>query len=490
MGLLARFQEWRSSSQTRKAGTDIKLPTRQAGKVRSATSTSGDRGQDIANPKARFIEELSEVLRKRGDATSILRALASDDGLLSNAVYSIVQIANSGYKVIAYDHASSAASYDGTMAAQHVMARMDTLNDYTKGFNHKRTIQAIVESLLRETALTGGCAQELVLDSFTLPERLQVVAYNTLVKKANGLGGWYPVQRQPNTPEVELNIPTFFVGESNLEAEDPYAYSMFRAGLAQSFMMQEFMEDTRRAVRKSGHSRLTAKLIAEQVKASAPLSIQNDPAKLANYMTTVKEEVERALAGIEPDDAVVSYDSVEFDTHVDGSSKSDYAPLLKFIANLTGSSIKTPSSISGLRSEGSQSLSNAETLVYLKVAKSLQKPVEDIMSRALTLAVRLYGLPVYVKFKMNDIDLRPDSELESYKTAKQNRLLSLLSYGIQDDVSVRVDLGIPISEDMAYLQGTGFFDKTLKPDDPDRKDAMGKDLSPGTPTNAGGRDNE
>ena len=74
MGLLSRFQEWRLSSQTRKAGTDIKLPTRQAGKVRSATSTSGDRGQDIANPKARFIEELSDVLRKRGDATSILRA--------------------------------------------------------------------------------------------------------------------------------------------------------------------------------------------------------------------------------------------------------------------------------------------------------------------------------------------------------------------------------------------------------------------------------
>lgn len=490
MGLFARLQEWRSSSQTRTAGTDIKLPRRQAGKVRSATSTAGERGQDVQNPKQQFIEELSEVLRKRGDATQILRTLASDDGLLSNAVYSVVQIANSGYKVIAYDQATGRASYDGTMAAQHVMIRMDTLNDYTKGFNRKRTMQATVESLIREVALTGGCAQELVLDSYFLPDRLQMVAYNTLIKKADGQGGWYPVQRMANTPEVELNIPNFFVGESNLEAEDPYAYSMFRAGLAQSFMMQEFMEDTRRAVRKSGHSRLTAKLIAEQVAASAPDSIKNDSNKLASYMEDVKADVERALANIEPDEAVVSYDSVEFENHSNESSKADYAPLLKFIANLTGSSIKTPSSISGLRSEGSQSLSNAETLTYLKIAKSLQKPVEDVMSRALTLATRLYGLPVYVKFQMKDIDLRPDSELESYKTAKQNRLLTLLSYGIQDDVSVRVDLDVPISEDMPVLQGTGFFENSLPVADAERNDAMGKDLSPGTPENAGGRDNE
>lgn len=467
----------------------IILPSKLAGKVRSATGYKGDRGVDIENPYERFIEELSKTVRKRGDATEIIRALASDDGMMSTAVYSMVQIANTKYYVVGYDSQTNGPSIDATLMAQWQMSLMDTLSDYSKGYNSKRTMRATVESLIREVALTGACAQELVLDEYQLPSYIQPVAYDTLIKRSDGKGGYYPTQKAEGSEPIELNIPNFFISESNLEAESAYSISLFRAGLRQNFMLQEFLEDTRRGVRKTGHSRLVAKLIAEQIAEAAPPEVKRDPKKLAAFMLAAKSGVEEALKDIEPEDAVVSFDSVEFSVEDIGASKSDYAPLLKLLANISGSSMKTPSSISGLRADGSQSLSNAETLTYLKIAKSLTGPVEDVMSRAMTLAVRLHGIDGYVKFYMRDIDLRPEAELEAYKSARQNRILQQLSLGLIDDVYARCRLDIPVLQGMTMLQGTGFLEKSNESGAPvDRKDAMGKDLNPGTPTKSGGAD--
>lgn len=478
----------RSSRGTGKA-RQLQLPNKLASKVRSASGYEGDRGTDIANPYERFVEELSRVVRKRGDATEIIRALAADDGMMSTAVYSMVQIANTKFYVVGYDSQTNAPSLDATLLAQWQMSLMDTLSDYTKGYNMKRSMRAVVETLLREVALTGACAQELVLDKYQLPNYIQPVAYNTITKRSNGRGGYYPAQDAEGSEQIELNIPNFFIAESNLEAESAYAYSLFRAGLRQNFMLQEFLEDTRRGVRKTGHSRLVAKLIAEQIAAAAPPDVRRDPKKLANFMLQAKSGVEEALQGIEPEDAVVSFDSVEFKVEDIGASKSDYAPLLKLLANISGSSMKTPSSISGLRADGSQSLSNAETLTYLKIAKSLTGPVEDVMSRALTLAIRLHGIDGYVKFNMREIDLRPESELEAYKSARQNRILQQLSLGLIDDVYARCHLDLPVLQGMQMLSGTNFLDKSGDSAAPvDRKDAMGKDLNPGTPTKSGGAD--
>lgn len=474
-----------SSGKTRQ----VQLPKgKLASRVRSASGYEGDRGSDIENQYSRFVEELSNVVRKRGDATEIIRALASDDGMMSTAVYSMTQIANTKYYVVGYDSQSNGPSLDATLMAQWVMSLMDTLNDYSKGYNMKRSVRAVVETLIREVAVSGACSAELVLDEYSLPSYLQPVAYDTLTKRSNGRGGYYPVQKPEGSEEVELNIPNFFIGESNLEASSAYAVSLFRAGLRQSFMLQEFLEDTRRGVRKTGHSRLVAKLITEQIAASAPQDVRNDPKKLADYLLQAKEGVESALAGIEPEDAVVSFDSVEFSVEDIGAAKSDYAPLLKLLSNITGSSMKTPSSISGLRADGSQSLSNAETLTYLKIAKSLTLPVEEVMSRVLTLAVRLHGIDGYVKFYMREIDLRPESELEAYKSARQNRILQQLSLGLIDDVYARCRLDLPVLHGMPILSGTNFLSKDDQSAPVDRKDAMGKDLNPGTPTKSGGAD--
>jgi len=159
---------------------------------------------------------------------------------------------------------------------------------------------------------------------------------------------------------------------------------------------------------------------------------------------------------VAPEDAIVAYDSADFETQDIGGRKADYTPLLTSLGNMEATGLKTPPSVLGMRSQGSQSVSNAETLIFLKTAKALQTTVAAVMSRGLTTAARLYGSDVYIKFEFNDIDLRPAAELEAFNTMKETRMLNRLSLGLITDAQFRYEQGIPYNPAAPKLSGTNF----------------------------------
>jgi len=105
-------------------------------------------------------------------------------------------------------------------------------------------------------------------------------------------------------------------------------------------------------------------------------------------------------------------------------------------------------------------MASAETLLFMKNAEgSVQKKLNEMWSRVLTLAVRLFGQDVYVEFKYDSIDLRPDSELEAYKAMRQERTLALLSLGfISDDEASLTLTGSMTPAGFKSLSGTGFHE--------------------------------
>jgi hypothetical protein len=116
------------------------------------------------------------------------------------------------------------------------------------------------------------------------------------------------------------------------------------------------------------------------------------------------------------------------------------------------------------------------------------------MSRALTLAVRLYGADVYVKFRFDPIDLRPESELEAFRVLRQSRVLELLSLGFLTDQEAAEELGTgPRGPNAPELSGTMFkeksgtgFQNSSDPEPTPNDDPMGRSLQPDTPSKAGG----
>jgi hypothetical protein len=458
-----------------------------AGKARAKRPGSDiEKGQSIRNVLNSYSALSIAQVRTRSDVHEIIRTLMQEEGLFSSAANAMVALsAGSGYKIAGYrDDGTMDASVMG--AAYDIVDGFDTTHDYTDGFNDKHSLQSLISTAMLDVISSGGCGAELVLDKEFGPNRLVPVAYSSITWESDGKGGRYPTQ---DGGDIKLDLPTVFIAEHNRHADDAYAVSMMRSGIAQTFNYNEFLEDTHRAVNRTGHSRQITTIDYEAVRQMAPPEVQNDPEKMAEFFNAVKSRIEEALRDLEPEDALVSYNSVTHKLEDMGGSKADYSALLTTLGNLLGVSLKTPASVSGLRASGTQALSNAETLIYLKIVESTHPVIEDIISRALTLAVRLIGVDGFVRFKMNPVNLRPEEELEAYKTTKQRRVLELLSYGLINDAEAYFELGIRPQGAVAELAGTNFYGKNTNPvEEGERTSSAGRSLNPDTPSTSGGDD--
>lgn len=474
-------------SRYNRVGSDVVLPrSNVAGKARAKRPGSDlDRGQTIRNEHSQYIQQTIDQIRNRAEVSDLIRTLLREEGIFSAAGNAMVSLAsNSGYRLAGYD--SSGTMDLEVMGIGYVLLdRLNTHHDYSLGYNDKAGVESLLATLTLDAVSSGGCGVELVLNPDFSPYRLVPVGYSTIEWESDGRGGRYPTQ---DRGDIDLNLPTVFMAEHHRHAGEAYAYSILRPGLANTVYFQEFLEDTRRAVNRVGHSRMVATIIAEKLAASAPQDVRNDDAKMQEYLAQQYAAVQSALEDLEPEDAVIAFDSVEFSVEDTGGSKSDYTPLLSTLGNMQGASLKTPATVTGLRAGGGQGLSNAETLVYLKTVDSLRVAVEEVISRALTLAVRLLGVDGSIQFEFMPIDLRPDSELEAYRGTRQKRVLEKLSWGLINDAQACFELGIRPQGLQGPLAGTRFYTQRGETGEGERESSTGRALNPGTPSQSGGDD--
>ncbi len=471
----------------------VTLPNKLAVKATAATSASRyPKNATIPDSNVALYNSTIRSLRGNGAVSQALRLMVRKEGTLSSAVFNFVEIANSGLTVKAYDTKTNQFSVEATRLAESLMSAMNTLDDYS-AYSDQMTVDQLVETALRETVVTSQCAGELVLDEAQLPSQIVLVPFESLKWESDGDGGKYPVQKGTYTADgedVPLNIPSFWVSTLHQDLTTAYATSIMEPSLDSVYYFEEFIEDMRRVVRKSGHSRTLITLDSEKVAAAAPASIQKDSTKMQAFMNKVMEDVRQVAAGLEPEDALVIYDTAKTELLAERSVKEDYTGLLETLSGQLATSLKSHPSILGLRLEGSQSLSNTESLLFIKGAKALQRPVKDVLSRAMTLAVRLYGVDAYVKVGFNPINLRPEEELEAYRAMKQARVLELLSLGFMTDEEASIILqtgerppGSPA------LSGTMFYqkDNTLSDEVAMTNGSQESALVPKTPDKAGGK---
>lgn len=472
-------------------GKQVTLPTKLVKKAQANTPASGfDRGNAVPKDNTRAANQSIQAVRTQNNDVAAVRALDLLDGTVSSAIFSFVEIANSPFKVTAYDTASHQFSQEGSLMAQSVVASLDTLYDYSKGYADKKSLVTTIETALVEVITTGALSAELVLDKQRLPERINVVPYDTIEWVSRGDGTKFPRQLSSTGDPIPLDLPNFFVSELHKHANKAYASTMMAAALNSSYHFNEFIEDMRRSLKRQGHGRLNVKLMSEQIQAAAPSEAKEDPAKMQTWLASIQADVSNELSSLNPEDALVFFDVVEADLMKAEGEKADYVPLLNALSGQHATSLKTSPSILGLRLSGSQSLSNTESLVFLKVARGIQRPIEEVMSRILTLAVRLYGVDAYVKFRFEGINLRPEDELEAFKTMKQDRVFNLLSEGFLTDEEAAHELGTgPRAPGAPPLSGTGFNRSSGGIDAEDASpntDPQGNALQPDTPKKGGG----
>ena len=438
-------------------GSAIKAPkTSQSRAAYFAKSKVGN-GSSLTKLDRGLINHDITTYRSGRDTPTLLRDFAISTPDLSASVDAYIRtVVSPEYNGIA-KNLDGTFNLEATQALQFLLTRFDLLNNYEEGFSNTPSIRSVSEALTKEFRYYGSAAIELVLDKNRLPVRLQPVSVTTINFEYDKGGMLFPTQEIDGT-KVSLDIPTFFYRSIDQDLLTPYANSPMESALQPVLFMAEFLNDLRRVVKQALYPRIQVKLNSKELMQNMPPQYRETPEQTELYLSSVVNNIADHVNNLEPQDALVFMDSIDVNYLSRGnvSLNTELEVLQNIINGKVSTGTKTMPSILG-QGSSSNNIASTETLLFMKSAEGVQKALNDILSQTLTLAVRLLGYDVFVEFAFQRIDLRPDSELEAFKTMKQSRILELLSCGFLTDEQASMELtGRLPGPNVPKLSGTMF----------------------------------
>lgn len=344
-----------------------------------------------------------------------------------------------------------------TGIAHELLRRLTYLGNVDGTFGAQMTIQSLSESLGRELLLYGACAGEVVLDQARVPASLNAIS-TSKIRFYDDKGSFKPIQYIGGT-EIDLDIPTFIYTMLDQDLLALYSSSPFEASMQPVLADLEFNNDMRLALKRAVLPRLVATIDSEKVKKSCPPDILNDSDKFAAYKQALITAVTDVVNGARPEDALITFSEITY-AYVDGGQ--DPSSIIEKMQNVLNSKLQTGiKTLPVVLGHGVTSASSsAEAMLFLKSANMIRVKLNEFYSRALTVAARIMGQDCYVEFQYASLDLRPDSELEAYKSMRQSRILELLSVGYLPDEEACVELtGHLPPAGFKPLSGTMFYTK-------------------------------
>lgn len=460
-----------------------------------ATSESRLRREDLGLAN-------TDILSFRVDADSrkLIAKLARANPDLSGAASAYLRVAlTQNYKCWARNMDGS-MNREATKLALELVRRWDLVPNYNiDGFSQTASIRSVAESLGAELLYNGAMCAELVLDKARLPAKIVGIPVINIRFYPDDKGS-RPVQ-VVGGQEIDLDFPTIFYTALDQSLTSAYASSPFESSIQPVLADTEYLNDLRRVLKRAMQPRLQAIISSEKVKQMVPPEAQDDPEALKAFQNQLRAEVEQVMNGLAPEDALVAFDMIEF-SYVSGGT-GDVPDVVKVIQDLLNAKMSTGSktfpSVLG-HGTGSQNAASSETLLFMKTADgTIRSKLNEMFSKILTLAVRLFGEDVAVTFAYDPIDLRPESELEAFFSMRQNRVLELLSYGFIEDDDAAIQLTSRITPDgFSPLSGTLFYQAKTGAlsgnpfsgsNDGSKSGggALNQSLKPATPSKAGGK---
>jgi hypothetical protein len=386
-----------------------------------------------------------------------------------------------GYTLIGRD-LDGQVDANGTALAHELLRRLTFLGAADGSFGAQQGLQSLSETLAIDMQLTGAMALEVALDKAKIPASFNPVAVNTL--KFYEEDNSFRVVQVIGGQELDLDIPTFIYVALDQVVTEAYPTSPLTAAIQPVLADLDFNNDIRRALKRAVIPRLTTTIDSEKFRKATPPEVLADSELFTAYQNETIAAVEAAINGLEPEDAIVSFDFVKH-AYIDGGH--DPSTVIAKVQEVLNAKLASGAKALPV-TLGFSTTSNAsstESLLFLKQADVIRRKLNECYSRALTVAIRLMGVEGYVEFVYDQLDLRPDSELEAFKVMRQSRYLELLSLGLitDEEACIRLTGHLPPAG-FKPLSGTMFKTTTAVNQNPTSNTANGaeKNLAPETPT--------
>lgn len=450
MGLFDRFLNLFSTGQGLSAKADpatVPLPkakSKQSVLPSYLTTAKPSKDTRLTLEDRRTANTDITTYRTSASTRETIRQFVKSSPDLSAAVTSYVRVGiTSGFVAVA-KNTDGTFNPEATKVLHQVLTRMNMLGDPTMGYDDGMSIRSVCEAWARELMTYGEMAGELVLDKALLPDKIQPITTSQIEMFPSSDGKRKIPHQKVAGEDIVLDIPTFFMVSLDQDLRSAYADSPIEPALQAVLFSADFMNDIRRIVKRSVHPRMVLTIDSEKVVKQIPPDIAQDAEKLAAFRNELIATIQSQVNGLTPEEALVKFDSItlEIVDHGNTNLSNEYKVIQELADSKMATGAKVLPTVLG-HSNGTSNVASSETLIFMKyVEGSVWVKLNEMLSKVFTMAVRLLGLDVYVEWTFNAIDLRPESELESFKAMKQSRVLDLLSIGM-------------ISDEEACLQLTG-----------------------------------
>jgi len=433
--------------------------------------------------------DLTNTFRLGANTPAVIRNLARVNPDLSAALSAYLRVGIPEKFTCIARNPDGSFNRDATLLAMAILDRFNLMPDYSNGFSQVSSLRTVCEALAKEIFIEGACSMELVLDKGRMPLKFQPVAVSQLIFYQDG-DGTKPVQRLGGV-DTDLDIPTFFFTQLDADLLNVYPISPWEAAVQPVLAGTTFLSDLRRVCSRHVYPRYDLKIDEDKLRKRIPPEILNDKDQLSLYLNSILSEVETAINNMGVEEAVIHFDFFEI-KYIEGGGQ-DVPNTFDTVKSIYDAKIatgaKTMPSILG-HGTGTQNTASTETMVFMMSANGMVRlKLNEILSKGMTLAVRLFGMDVTCEFKFADIELRPESELTAFRVMKQSQILEQLSYGfITDDEASLALTGRLTPTGFKPLSGTQFLQLNaakLNPNDNqlgNQQGALTQDVKPTTPT--------
>lgn len=415
---------------------------------------------DLAAPNYR--DHLSDVFtdRSASDSRVLIQQLFRTDPDVSAAVNAYLTVADVEPWYIVRDSAGN-ISPQGHQALQQVLLQLTTRFDYTQPgpFYLQKSLRGLFEEMRYMVLLRGSIMNELILNKLAQPTELRHVDMATIRWQEYAPNAFLPIQVPKHASgRIKLDSSTIFVSSYRQDPTDVYSYSPFISAINTIASRQQVINDLYRIMKLTGYPRLDVSIVEEIVRKNAPTDCQMDAAKMATFLRARLSEIQTLVANMTPDQALVHYDSVTSSITNERSSAMslNIDSIIDVLNAQNQAALKIMATVIG-RGESGVNTGTVEARIFALNAEQLNRPVADILSQALTLAIRLAGVDAIVEVGFERIEMKSELELEPQNLIKQQRYLTLLSYGVISDDEFHIEMFNRPKPDFApILSGTNF----------------------------------
>jgi len=409
----------------------------------------------------------------------LFKLFAANDSAFSSSLYTHLRMMVDKFSLNAFK-ANKSTYNEGQRYLNSLVEKLNYEDDWAEGFSQASTLSDQIGRIGRNilTSDNASAALFVQINSKTYEvEKFYPIDCDRV--HFDGLNGYstigynYGANKKIIKPYIyqdgrreSLDFINFLWQPLDPDAEEIVGNNPLRPALRNTFTRIEFLENLRKVLKNQAWPRIKITLDEEAVINMAPADVKNDPKQLIEFLNDYVADVKDQFTNLGADQNLVVYNTITDMSFLESSSKFDPRPIATLLDSEAISALKAPPSTVGKggSTKTGEGLASAELVIFRRSIKALRRNIENIFSRAFTLALRLKGLQGYAKFRLKEFNLRPAEELAQYDQMKQENIIRAWTLGAIGDVEKNSKI-----REIHDLDGLPPADAQLRPDMLDNK---------------------